>query len=80
MVVAEGLQEVEVKKVTSLLCRVITTFKVNEKLGVDQSLNTIELYRYAAYTLLKFKVVTIKEGWTDTLSKVTRKTVEKTGT
>ena len=82
IIAAVGLQEVEIKKIgKTQLRRVIVTYKVHKKLHLDvKSLNSTQLFQYAAYTFLKFKVVAITEGWTDTLSEVTRKTVKKTGT
>ena len=82
IVVAEGLQEVDFRKVSlQQLRNVLKAFKIHKKFNLDlKTIGVGKLIQYAAYAFLKNRVVTILSGWTETMEDLDREDVRKVGT
>ena len=83
IIVAEGLQKVEVKKITmSQLCTIIRLKRIHKHFNIEiKALNMDKLFQYAAFTLIsKVQIVTVTDKWTLCLSTITRDNVAEIGT
>ena len=82
IIVAEGLQEVEARKITpSQLRNILKAKRVHKQFQIDiKSLNIHQLFQYAAFAFLTHKIVIITDRWTPDLATITRDNVAKIGT